>query len=338
MFDSAGGELSDDEVEYMNPEDTLFISQGEEFYKISSLAIYQQISVLGEGGFGSVFLYEHKLTKKQAAIKFVDLRTIESPEDVNRAYSEIGVLRGLKHPNIVNLIDAFDSDEKICFVMEYCSGGELKDYLDQNGPLPEAEVYNLACQIAEAIRYCHNSKVIHRDLKLENILFSDSSKTQIKIVDFGIAGMFAVGAAGERSDAGSLLYVAPEVLSGADNRASPALDVWSIGCIFYAMLMKDHPFIGETTNEVIQKILKCDYPKLNPTISKPWHKLIRGMLRPSPNKRWGLMRITEHLYRYKYDSQASISSESEEPTEEVKSPIKKKVNPTRVNRSPTKYE
>ena len=109
--------------------------------------------------------------------------------------------------------------------MDYCSGGELKDYIENNFPLSEDEVYSLACQIAEAIRYCHNSKVIHRDLKLENILFSDDSKSLIKIVDFGIAGMFAVGAGAERSDAGSLLYIAPEVLSGVDNRANPALDI-----------------------------------------------------------------------------------------------------------------
>ncbi|OMJ85479.1 hypothetical protein SteCoe_13164 [Stentor coeruleus] len=327
LYDSTGGELSDDDMEYMNPEEPVFISQGEEFLKSSSMAIYKELSILGEGGFGSVHLYEHKLTGKQVAIKFVDTRTIFSPEDVNRVYSEIGVLRGLKHPNIVVLEDAFDCDGKICFVMEYCSGGEIKDYIEQKFPLPESEVYNLACQIAEAIRYCHNSKVIHRDLKLENILFSNSSKTQIKIVDFGIAGIFAVGATGERSDAGSLLYIAPEVLSGTDNRANPALDVWSMGCIFYSLLMKNLPFNGEYQDEVIPKILKAEYPPLRNSISKPWHKLIKGMLRVNPLKRWNLVKITEHLYKYKYDGDASLSSDSDEDVvaEEAKSPNKKKV-------------
>lgn len=332
MYDSTGGELSDDDMEYMNPEEPIFISQGEEFEKSSSMAIYKKISALGEGGFGSVHLYEHKLTGNQVAIKFVDTETMITPEDVNRVYSEIGVLRGLKHPNIVFLIDAFDSDGKICFVMEYCSGGELKDYIESYFPLRENEVYNLACQIAEAIRYCHNSKVIHRDLKLENILFSNSSRTQIKIVDFGIAGMFAVGATGERSDAGSLLYIAPEVLSGVDNRANPALDVWSMGCIFYALLMKNLPFSGEYQDEVIPKILRAEYPQLVSSISKPWHKLIKGMLRVNPQKRWNLVRITEHLYKYKYDGDASLSSDSEEVIiAEVKSNVKKKVGSVGFN-------
>ena len=346
IFDATGGELSDDDIEYITPEEPLFISQGEEFMKSSSLAIYSQISTLGEGGFGSVYLYEHKLNKKLAAIKFVDLATIESPEEVNRTYAEIGVLRGLKHPNIVALMDAFDSDNKICFVMEYCSGGELKDYVEEFAPLPESEVYNLASQIAEAIRYCHNSKVIHRDLKLENVLFANTSRTQIKIVDFGIAGIFSVGVSAERSDAGSLLYIAPEVLMGIDNRANPALDVWSMGCIFYIMLTKIHPFMAETQEEVIQKIRKCDYAPLSPSISPPWHKLIRGMLRISPNKRWDLMRITEHLYKYKYDNLATLSSESEEEkVEEVKSPAKKKQEIVRAatgnctsSKSPSKNE
>jgi MAP/microtubule affinity-regulating kinase len=340
MFDSAGGELSDDDVEYMNEDEPIFISQGEDFLKRSSLAIYTLKHALGEGGFGSVNLYEHKLTKHLVAIKFVDLSTIVSPEDVNRVYSEIGVLRGLKHPNIVHLIDTFDSEGKICFVMEYCSGGELKDYIDNKFPMTEDTVYDLACQIAEAIRFCHNSKVIHRDLKLENILFASKSSSQIKIVDFGISGMFAGGSNGERSDAGSLLYIAPEVLSGLDNRANPALDVWSMGCIFYALLMKDLPFMAETQDEVIKKILKSEYPPLSAKISKPWHKLVKGMLRVQANKRWGMNRITEHLFKFKYDPDACVSDESQEEVEEVKTAVKKgppKIV-TKLSKSPTKTE
>ena len=344
MFDSAGGELSDDDVEYMNEDEPIFISLGEDFLKRSSLAIYNLKSTLGEGGFGSVNLYEHKLTKHLVAIKFVDLSTIVSPEDVNRVYSEIGVLRGLKHPNIVHLIDTFDSEGKICFVMEYCSGGELKEFIETRFPISEDQVYDLACQIAEAIRFCHNSKVIHRDLKLENILFASKTSNQIKIVDFGISGMSAGaggGGGGERSDAGSLLYIAPEVLSGLDNRANPALDVWSMGCIFYALLMKDLPFMGETQDEVIKKILKGDYPHLDAKISKPWHKLIKGMIRIQANKRWNMNRITEHLFKFKYDPDASLSEESEQEVEEVKTNTKKKEAPriqTKLNKSPVKSE
>jgi serine/threonine protein kinase len=85
-------------------------------------------------------------------------------------------------------------DQRMMYVMEYWSGGELLDYLKQVGSLDESEVYSIASQMWEAVRSWHNSKVIHRDLKMENILFADESRLRIKIVDFGIAGVGSVGA------------------------------------------------------------------------------------------------------------------------------------------------
>lgn len=311
LYDSRGGELSDDDIEFMNPDEPLFISQGKGFNKSSSLAVYEKITTLGVGGFGSVHLYEHKVTKKLFAIKFIDLYRIISPEDVKRVYTEIGVLRKLKHPSIVDLIDTFDCDNKMCFVMEYCSGGELKEYLLKNHPLPEEKIYDLACQISEAIRFCHNSAVIHRDLKLENILFSDKNYKSLKIVDFGISSIYSLGVSGERSDAGSLLYIAPEVLSGSDNRANIALDVWSMGCIFYALVTGVLPFAASTREEVTKKILKCEYAELGSNVPRPWHKLIKAMLRKVPSKRWNLVRITEHLMKYRHSLSGFASSDSE---------------------------
>ena len=226
LLDSRGEQLSDDDLEFINSEEPLFLSQGEKFLKSSSMAIYNEIRKLGQGGFGSVFLYKNKLTNQDVAIKFIDLKTIMTPEDVNRLYSEISILRGLKHPNIVDLIDVFDLDNRSCFVMEYCSGGELKELVQNKGPLSEKEVYRIIIQIVDAIRYCHNNSIVHRDLKLENILFSTQTRRIVKIVDFGISGMFSLGKSeAERSDAGSLHYIAPEILTKADNRANPALDV-----------------------------------------------------------------------------------------------------------------
>jgi serine/threonine protein kinase len=105
-------------------------------------------------------------------------------------YGEMQALREMNHPNIVNLIDTFSVENEMCVVMEYCSGGELKQYLEECGALPESEVYSIATQLVEGVRHSHNAMVIHRDLKLENILFSDKSRNRIKIVDFGISGCF----------------------------------------------------------------------------------------------------------------------------------------------------
>ena len=312
LFDSRGGDISDDDLEYINNEEPLFLSQGERFVKSSIMTIYEMIKKLGQGGFGSVFLYRNKLSNQEVAIKYTDLRTIMSPEDVHRLYSEISIIRGLRHSNIVDLIDVFDYDNKSCFVMEYCSGGELKDYVQTKGPLSEKEVYRIILQIVDAIRYCHNSSIVHRDLKLENILFSRPSKKTVKIVDFGISGMFKIGniSEGERSDAGSLHYIAPEILTRENNRANPALDVWSLGCIIYSMLTKTLPFTAPTRKEVANKIINCEYPSLPDTISKPWHKLLKGMLRKSPETRWNMIKISEHLLKYRDTTDAEISDDS----------------------------
>ena len=327
LFDSTGGEIDDDDVEYVNSDEPLFLSQGEEFSKNSSLAIYQEIRPLGEGGFGCVKLYRNRITKQEVAIKFVQFTSLESPEDINRVYTEINLLRDLRHPNIVSLIDAFPSNDQICFVMEYCSGGELKNYLIENGPLSEDEVYNLTAQICEAMRYCHQSKVIHRDLKLENILLANKFSNQLKIVDFGIAGIFSVGRKGERSNAGSLMYAPPEMVSGKDNSASPAFDVWSMGCIFYTLLTGNHPFDDENSKNIITRIVKVDYHPFPDTLSASWKKLVRGMLRKEPKNRWNLIRITEHLWKFKMNPNAQDSSESDENKELEE----KKEQPLRMN-------
>ncbi|OMJ73593.1 hypothetical protein SteCoe_27694 [Stentor coeruleus] len=319
LLDSRGEELSDDDLEFINNEEPLFLSQGEKFAKSSSMAIYQEIRKLGQGGFGTVYLYRSKLTNKEVAIKFVDLRKIFSPQDVQRLFSEISILRGLKHRNIVDLIDVFDLENKSCFVMEYCSGGELKEYVQNSGPLSEKEVYRIVIQIVDAIRYCHNSSIVHRDLKLENILFLRPSHKTVKIVDFGISGMFFLGKASEneRSDAGSLHYIAPEVLTRSDNRANPALDIWSLGCIIYAMLTKTLPFLGKTRKEIMSKIINCEYQPLPTTISKPWHKLIKGMLRKRPDSRWDMIRISDHLFKYKDLENVDVSEDSFEKISKI---------------------
>lgn len=322
LFDSAGGEVTEDDVEYLNTSEPLFLSLGEDFAKNSSMAVYEELRPLGEGGFGTVKLYRHIISGKEVAIKFVDMRSLESPEDVNRVYYEIQLLRDLRHPSIVQLFDAFPCDNKICFVMEFCRGGELAKHVEAQGALPEDEVYSISCQMVDAIRYCHNSKAIHRDLKMENVLFADPMKMRIKIVDFGIAGMFTAGRKGERSDAGSLLFTAPEVISGKDNSSRPSLDVWSMGCIIFCMLTGEHPFLDDTQQQTIDNILASRYV-LPATFARSWHKLIHGMLRLNPAKRWSVIRSYDHLQKYRDSPDREVSDFSEsEPEEPTKSPTK----------------
>lgn len=326
LYDSSGQTIDNDDLECLDPAEPLFISQGEKFVKSSSLAVYESVKLLGKGGFGTVWLYRNRLSHAKVAIKFSPMH---STQEIQRVYSEISALRGLQHPNIVELLDAFPLEDQICFVMEFCSGGELKQYLEDNGPLREGEVYRIGYQIVGAVRCCHNSKLVHRDLKLENILFSSTVRDSVKIVDFGISGAFTIGMGGETSAAGSLLYVAPEVLAKRDNRANPALDIWSVGCIFYCLLTNKHPFTAESAKEVVRKITTCEAPALPTHVTRPWHVLLTGMLQKDPNKRWSTSQVLDHLYKFK-DTPCAAES--------LKKPVHTDAGLTRPHRKPVAHK
>lgn len=225
LYDLRGDQIAEDDLEYLNPQEPLFLSKGEDFSCNTLKALYDKVKSLGKGGFGTVKLYKNKITKALVAIKFINTKSLFRPEFVSRTYKEIQVLRDLNHPNIVKLMDVIVTTNHICFVMEYCQGGELKQYVNSKDFLTKEEIISFSLQICDAVRYCHNSKVIHRDLKPENIMFKDPNHQKIVIVDFGIAGIFNLGTCGEKSTAGSLYYLAPEVLNGTNNSACPELDI-----------------------------------------------------------------------------------------------------------------
>ena len=296
LYDFRGDPVSDDDLDYINHEEPLFLSLGEDFSQNALLALYEKIKTLGKGGFGTVKLYRHRISKVCVAIKFITSQRLVNPEFVSRAYQEIQLLRGLTHPNIVHLIDVVSIPNQICFIMENCEGGELRQYIQESGVPEESEIISLVLQMFDAVRYCHNSNVIHRDLKPENIMFRDTAHKCIVIVDFGISGMFNLGVSGEKSAAGSLLYLAPEVLSGCNYSAWPGLDIWSLGCIIYYMLTGKRLFYSGSRNETVKKILKGEVPRLESPKTK-WQGLIDGMLAIDPRKRWDILKSTEYLYR-----------------------------------------
>jgi serine/threonine protein kinase len=316
IYDIGGAELSDGDIELLNLQEPLFLSKGEPFSKKCCLSIYSEIKQIGQGGFGTVKLYINKSTQQEVALKFIDYNTIENTDDVRRMYNEIAALRSLKHSNIVKLIDAFDLDDKMCFVMEYCSGGELMEFIKEKGRLTEDEVHTFGAQIINAVRYCHNSKVIHRDLKPENVLFSNTERKQVKIVDFGIAGMFNIGKMSDSSEAGSLLYTAPEVISGIDFRSNPALDIWSLGCIIYMMLTGKHPFEDKTQEDTIEKIICGSYAPLASNIPSYWKKFFNKIFKVDPNERYNMVEVSAFFDKLKFGRDFS-----DESSEEIKQSV-----------------
>jgi serine/threonine protein kinase len=170
------------------------------------------------------------------------------------AFTEAETLKSLNHRGIVKLYDCIPSKNlKVIFIMEYLEGGELYEYLSQRGKLPEDEARIFFKQMVEAMVYCHERKIIHRDLKLENVLLVKKGHHQIKIVDFGIAGLGSNMSAA-KMNIGTLKYLPPEILKNKLKVSHPAQDVWALGVILFAMITGTLPFNGETEDEIMNNI------------------------------------------------------------------------------------
>ena len=164
-------------------------------------------------------------------------------------FKEALALKKLQHKNIVQLYHAFMLKNDLVLIMEHASGGELLQYVIAKKGLEEVEAQLIFFQIVSAVCYFHERYIIHRDLKLENILFSDDLKITPKvfykkIIDFGIAGS-NYGERKEASAAGTLSYMPPEILSMNDLKSNAAIDIWALGVILYAMVYGFMPYTGE---------------------------------------------------------------------------------------------
>lgn len=136
---------------------------------------------------------------------------VRSANKIEDVYKEAKILQMLNHKNIIKLYSAFVIKNELILIMEYADGGELVDYVEEKKGLSETEARSIIKQVIVAIEDCHQKGVIHRDLKLENVLFETKAKQKIKVVDFGISGMCKHNFA-EKNDAGTLRFMPPEVL------------------------------------------------------------------------------------------------------------------------------
>ena len=296
LFNFEGLEIYEEDIPFLKNKETLYVSKGEDFKINTYYSEYKISKILGQGGFGKVYLGIHKKTKEKVAIKITNAGGIDNSDDIENIFSESETVKQLNHPNIVKIISFFVIKKTLqtyC-IMEYLEGGELLNYVTEKKKLEEDETREIFKQIISAIEYCHKQKIIHRDLKLENILKVDNKSNKIKIVDFGIAGLCA-GHKSEITKAGSTFYLPPEIFKKKNVTASPALDIWAIGCILYAMLVGKLPFVDKSDNRIIQKILETE-PDFNKKL-KLSHEVIdlcKKLLCKNPEKRIKMLNIKEH--------------------------------------------
>ena len=244
---------------------------------------------LGEGAFAKVRLATQIHIKEKCAIKIVDKRLLEDTKDIQRLKKEIKILKSIRHKNIIQLFDIMESKTNLYFVIEYCKGGELFDYIVKNRRLKEPEACVFFQQIINGVEYLHKQGIIHRDLKPENLLLDYNNN--IKISDFGLSTFFSKNHFLQTA-CGTPSYAPPEMLEGLQYNGE-ASDIWSCGIILYAMLCGTLPFTESKEEIIVKKIKMHDYsiPKY---LSKEAQDMLNHILKINPEERFTIEGIKKH--------------------------------------------
>eukprot|EP01129_Flabellula_baltica_P012193 TRINITY_DN5468_c0_g1_i1.p1 TRINITY_DN5468_c0_g1~~TRINITY_DN5468_c0_g1_i1.p1 ORF type:complete len:468 (+),score=99.73 TRINITY_DN5468_c0_g1_i1:340-1743(+) len=238
---------------------------------------------IGEGAFSQVRKGIHKKTGKTYAVKMIDI-TKQTREEIAKLNKEIDIINKLKSDYIIELHETFQDNCYIYMVLELATGGELFDFVVSKGRLSEEIAGVIIKQLLEGVQYMHSKGIAHRDLKLENILLTDTEDLTIKISDFGLSKDFSSDVM--ITACGTPEYVAPEVL--LSEPYDQAADIWSIGVIAYMLLSGKPPFWGENNQEIFRKVLRLDYTFNNSvwrTVSDEAKEFVSVLLIDNPDLR-----------------------------------------------------
>jgi len=259
---------------------------------------YDKVKELGTGTFGTAFLCKHKALKEERVVKAVKKSRARMPvEDIEK---EILVMRQVDHPHIVRLFEWYEDSNRIYLVMEALKGGTLRDvvleFQKQRRGLREEWVRSVVCQCTEALAYCHGLRLIHKDLKDENIMLLQQDPNYSKpfaiIIDLGIAEMFSIADPVGREIGGTPATMAPEVWRGS---FGPKCDVWSMGCLLFEMLAGTLPFMAKVMEPSVWITLHKKGPDLSLLKgSKSGKELCRLMLTFSEDKRPSMADCLHH--------------------------------------------
>lgn len=235
---------------------------------------YRIKSRIGGGGMANVYLGYDIILKRDVAIKVLRPEFANDPEFIERFDREAQAATSLSHPNIVSIYDVGEEDNILYIVMEYVDGPTLKEYVMKNGPLQVEEALDIMEQLTSAIQHAHETGLIHRDIKPQNVLIDRNGK--VKITDFGIAvALSATALTQTNSVLGSVHYLSPEQARGG--KATKLSDIYSLGIVFYELLTGQLPFTGQSPVSIALKHLQDDTPsvrKLNPSIPQSVENII----------------------------------------------------------------
>ena len=243
---------------------------------------FELLKVLGQGAFGKVFLARHRATMKIYAMKVLKKKNIIETNQLEHTKTEKMILQHVNHPFIVNLEFAFQTADKLYFVLEFMKGGELFNYLSKVDKIGESAAKFYAASVALALGHLHKNNYIYRDIKPENILLDDYGYA--KLVDFGLAKFLRLNEQ-THTLCGTPEYLAPEVLLGKGHNR-PA-DWWGLGILIYEMLTGTTPFRASNIQTLYTGIVKKEVSFRNTSISVAGRDIIKKLLNKNSSARLG---------------------------------------------------
>jgi calcium-dependent protein kinase len=255
------------------------------FIRMKTKSLFDEYEIkekLGEGAYGAVYKVQQRTTLFLRAVKAIKRKHVDSTSFSN----EIAVLKTVDYPNIIKLFDCYYDNNYYYMVEEYCSGGDLFDYIQKQHSFSERKAAIIFKQLISAVNHLHKKKIVHRDLKPENIVFIKTNKKDdifIKIIDFGTSVSIKHGHLTQ--ELGTIYYIAPEVFK---NKYNEKADVWSCGIILYTMLCGHPPFMGNKEDTIKNKILNSQltFPEKEfKNVSKEAIEYIKQLLEYNPDNR-----------------------------------------------------
>ncbi|KAI9004246.1 Cyclin-dependent kinase 3 [Gaertneriomyces sp. JEL0708] len=281
---------------------------------------YDKLEKVGEGTYGVVYKARVKSNGQIVALKKIRLET-EDEGVPGTAIREISLLKELKHPNIVRLMDIVHNDSKLYLILEFLDL-DLKKYMDSiEGTLSPALTKSYMYQLLRGLHHCHCHRILHRDLKPQNLLIDQFG--MLKLADFGLARAFGVPLRQYTHEVVTLWYRAPEILLGS-KQYSTAVDMWSAGCIFAEMILKKPIFPGDSEIDELFRIFRIlgtpnenhwegvqylpdwaptfpqwrrqSFEKIFPTLDEEGRDLLEQLLEYDPAHRISAKRALDHPY------------------------------------------
>jgi len=255
---------------------------------------YTRKNVLGEGGFAVCYEVVDEKGNTYAA-KVVSKQSLKGEKQRSKLIGEIKIQKSLHHQNIVRFYDVFEDSENVYMIIEICRNNTLVELLKKRKRLTEPEVRFYMLQLIDATIYMHKKHVIHRDLKLGNLLLDDNM--DLKIADFGLAAMIQHEGERKKTICGTPNYIAPEVLFDSGKGHSYEVDIWSLGVIMYTLLVGKPPFQTREVEAIYKKIKENNYsfpPDL--IISDNAKQLISQILDKVPENRPTLEEMRRHPF------------------------------------------